>query len=337
MVKTKTIEDLKGVYFLYGGEKYLVDEAISRLKTIIEKGGDLTLNLERFTAPRDVSDILNACFTPPFLSQKRLVIVEEIERLAPSDRDRLVDYVENPMHHTVLIMVQTGLNKSKKPNIDKRTKLFKKCDKLGYVYEYKIEQKNIKYWIKDEFLKRNKVPTDQVVQLLGQIGANDLRRLSSEIEKISLYADGTKKIDMDHIREVISLSAEAEVFDLIEKVVAGDVDSSLDLLAVILDEDDEVGKIFYLLEQQISLLLKGKEYHDKGIPDKEMAGLLRISPGRLYYLKTQLRSVSIENLKNMLELLARADHRRKQSLEDNRLILERFIVDAVATRSEVAS
>ena len=330
MVKTKTIEDLKRVYFLYGGEKYLVDEAIVRLKTIMEKGGDLTLNMERFTAPCDVSDILNACFTPPFLSQKRLVMVEDIERLSSGDRDRMVDYVENPMHHTVLVLVQTGLNRSKKPNVDKRTKLFKRCDSHGYVFEYKIEQRNVKYWIKDEFLSRNKIPTDQVVQLLSQIGSTDLRRLSSEIEKIALYADGTKKVDMDHVKDIISLSAEAEVFDLIEKVVVGDVDSSLDLLAAILDEDDEIGKIFYLLEQQITLLLKGKEYYDKGVPDKEIAGYLKISPGRVYYLKAQLRSVSLDKLKRMLELLAASDLRRKQGLEGNRLILERFIVDSVA-------
>lgn len=330
MTRIKTVADLKPVYVLYGPERFLVDEAIERLKNILGDSVDISLNMEKFSSPSGADDILNACFTPPFLSEKRLVIIEDFETLPQEEKNRLAEYIENPSHFTVFILVQTGVNNTGKTKVDKRSRLFKKAESLGFAFEYRLDPKNQRQWIKNRFLDRNKVPTEKAVEYLIDSGGSDLRRLDNEIEKISLFADSVKKIDIEHIREAASLSPEAKVFDLIESIVKGDTDASLRILSLMIEEKEIIGKVFYLLEQQIRLLIRAKDLLTKKVPDTEASRILGISPGRLYFLKAQIRSVSEEKLEKMIENLAAADHKRKLSADDPRLILERFIVETSA-------
>jgi len=62
-------------------------------------------------APGDelnVGAIVDACLTPPFLVDRRVVVVRDAGRLLTADVPRLVEVVQNPLPTTVLILVGGG-------------------------------------------------------------------------------------------------------------------------------------------------------------------------------------------------------------------------------------
>lgn len=327
MAKTTALEKLKSVYLIYGVERYLLDEALERLKTIVAAGGDLTLNFEKFTPGASADQIIGACQSIPFLAERRLVVVEDYESLSPDDKSKLADYVSDPSPYAILVLVQHGANKTGKVKVDKRTRLFKAADAGGQAYEYKLDAAGLDRWIKEAFLNRNKVVTDEAVAYLREAVANDLWRMDSEIEKISQFADEIKKIDIEQVRSVASASPETGVFDLIGALVGGKRQESLLLLSRLLEDREAAGRIFYVLEDQLRLIIRAKAQLDKGIPDREAAGILKVSPGRIYYLKNQSRAFSYPQLKRALGLIAQADLQRKTGQLEPKLILEKLVVD----------
>jgi DNA polymerase III subunit delta len=56
----------------------------------------------------DVGAIVDACLTPPFLIDQRVVVVRDAGRLLTGDAPRLVEVVQNPLPTTVLVLVAGG-------------------------------------------------------------------------------------------------------------------------------------------------------------------------------------------------------------------------------------
>ncbi len=55
-----------------------------------------------------VGAVVDACLTPPFLVDRRVVVVREAGRLLTADVPRLVEVVQDPLHSTVLVLVGGG-------------------------------------------------------------------------------------------------------------------------------------------------------------------------------------------------------------------------------------
>ena len=55
-----------------------------------------------------VGAVVDACLTPPFLVDRRVVVVREAGRLLTADVLRLVEVVQDPLPSTVLILVGGG-------------------------------------------------------------------------------------------------------------------------------------------------------------------------------------------------------------------------------------
>ena len=62
---------------VYHGDPYIVEQEINELKSQIDNGDPNSTNINVFDSSEVNSDtILNACYSIPFLSSKRLVIIK---------------------------------------------------------------------------------------------------------------------------------------------------------------------------------------------------------------------------------------------------------------------
>ena len=55
-----------------------------------------------------VGAVVDACLTPPFLVDRRVVVVREAGRLLTADVPRLVEVIRDPLPTTVLVLVGGG-------------------------------------------------------------------------------------------------------------------------------------------------------------------------------------------------------------------------------------
>src|SRR5438270_13040632 len=92
------------VYLIRGDDAVLVSEELTRLIGELA-GEDPGFAVEDLTGEEpDVGAIVDACSTPPFLADRRVVVVRDIGRFRTDDVDPLLDYPANPLPTTELYL-----------------------------------------------------------------------------------------------------------------------------------------------------------------------------------------------------------------------------------------
>ena len=56
----------------------------------------------------DVGAVIDACTTPPFLVDRRVVVVREAGQIGAADAKRIVAYLADPLGTTSLVLVAGG-------------------------------------------------------------------------------------------------------------------------------------------------------------------------------------------------------------------------------------
>src|SRR5580704_15044580 len=99
-------------YLVKGDDASLVAQEVRRLLTEVVGERDHALVVEEVGGGPgddiDVGAIVDACLTPPFLIDQRVIVVRDAGRLLTGDAPRLVEVVQNPLPTTVLVLVGGG-------------------------------------------------------------------------------------------------------------------------------------------------------------------------------------------------------------------------------------
>ncbi len=99
-------------YLVRGDDPSLVAQEVRALLAELVGDRDHALVVEEIGgAPGDdlnVGAIVDACLTPPFLIDRRVVVVRDAGRLLTGDVPRLVEVVRDPLPTTILVLVAGG-------------------------------------------------------------------------------------------------------------------------------------------------------------------------------------------------------------------------------------
>lgn len=204
-------------YLFNSSEAFLLYEVLSIIK---EKHHADVFNFDVFDikSPDDskpieqIVDILN---TLPFLSERRIIVIENINKLSKKDSKKLEGYLSNPSGTSLLVMLFEGTS----------PKLFDaSVIKNVKVIGLNVQEKDIPLWIKDRAKRKGIEFTDRAVDYLISCAGTDLGMLYAEIEKFSPW--NTAKVDIDDVRGMVYAGAEYSAFDLVDalkKRKAGEV------------------------------------------------------------------------------------------------------------------
>jgi DNA polymerase III delta subunit len=104
--------DAAPAYLVRGDDPSLVAQEVRSLLARVVGDRDHALAVEEIGgSPADelnVGAIVDACLTPPFLVDLRVIVVRDAGRLLMADVPRLVDVVQEPLPTTVLVLVAGG-------------------------------------------------------------------------------------------------------------------------------------------------------------------------------------------------------------------------------------
>jgi DNA polymerase III subunit delta len=102
----------QSAYLVRGDDASLVAQELRNLLAGVVGGRDHALVVEELGGgpgdDLDVGAIVDACLTPPFLIDRRVVVVRDAGRLLTADVPRLVEVVAEPLPSTVLVLVGGG-------------------------------------------------------------------------------------------------------------------------------------------------------------------------------------------------------------------------------------
>lgn len=254
----KTIEALKPVYLIFGDEELLLDRALRRLKDRIGEVADLDFNYEAFDGESaDASAVVAAANTLPFASDRRLVVVRNVDRMAASNQAVIAEYAKDPAPSACLVLV------AKKMRRDSR--LFKAVDALGGVAEYKAPRKG-EYpgWVVELFASKGKRITHEGATALVRAAGRDLRRLETEADKMLAYAGERSELTREDVESVVAETAEASIFDFLNALGARECASALERLDDLLADGQDLAGVQAMTVRQLRTLISTRAILDRG-------------------------------------------------------------------------
>lgn len=205
------------ILFFYGANSFAARAKLGQLKAqyIAKNGNDF--GLDQLDGERiKLQDLVQQLQAVPFLATSRLIIIENLGKnktVAEDILERLDDVPES----TIVVLYD--------PDVDKRSKYFKKLSKLPRAAEFKpLAPPAVMRWIEDEAAKIGaSIERPAVQELLNRCG-DDQWRLQGEITKLATH---DTKITKAHVEQLVEMSEEQNVFSFLDSVMAGDLRASL--------------------------------------------------------------------------------------------------------------
>ena len=203
------------VYLIVSDQPALINLEIEKIKRRMGRA-TLDFNYDQLDALQVTGlEIISKADTPPFMSDWRLIVVKDVDKLSKGETVHLLDYLKNPFPTTCLVLVGEG--------VSDKSALYKGVSAVGEIIIRNLERGKIPAMIKKGFHKRGQVASDALVKYLISAVGEDLNRLGNEIEKISLYCQGEKVISLEEARHVVSHADETRIFELTDRIGRRDV------------------------------------------------------------------------------------------------------------------
>lgn len=223
---------LKPVYYLYGTEDYLIEEALSAIKAEALTGPFASMNYQSFEGRGgQASEIINAASTMPAFSDMRVVVVKDAGALKADELIRLAAYVKDPNPAACLVFT------SESSKIDKNAAFFKALEEKRYLKTcLRLTQDEMAAWIRGEAKRQSRTISEGAVRRLSDIVGNKLRDVKGELDKVILYAGDKTAIDESDIEEACMVCREETSFTLAKAIGAKNVKTALKIYERLSDE-----------------------------------------------------------------------------------------------------
>lgn len=182
-------------------------------------------------------------------------------------------------------------------------------------------------WIKASAQAKGARITPAAIAYLADLVGNDLWTLNQELEKLAAYASG-RSIEEGDVGELVSQVREANIFTAVDAMIGGRPAVALRLLHQLRQDGEEPPRIIAMLERQLRLLALARESMDKGVQERNLAGILGVTK-QFVVRKTveQARKLSLQDITRRYHQLLEADLGIKQGRLEPDLALELLVVD----------
>lgn len=214
-------------YLIKGDDASLVAQEVRSLLARLVGDRDHALVVEEVGGTPgddiDVGAVVDACLTPPFLIDRRVVVLRDAGRLLTADVPRLVQVVEDPLPTTVLVLVAGGGTIP--------APLTKAVSASGQVIDVSTGRPaDRKAWLA-EHLRGAPVKLDpKAAQLLGEHVGEDLGRVEGMLGALaSAYGEGAT-ITSEELGPYLGGAGMVPRYELTDAIDKGEVAVALRVL-----------------------------------------------------------------------------------------------------------
>ena len=268
-----------------GKDEFSIEEAIGELKNLIDSPELIDANVTRLkTADTSPGELLAISSTVPFMASRRLVIVEGlIDSLSKTkeDKSRVVKGDTQASHWSTFVeSVATLPNTTELVIIDEGNKRnntwIQQLAAIGAVKRFdELSKRDLHQWITGRSSGKGlKISRGAVLLLSDMIGPN-LRLMDSELEKLSLYANG-ELITEEEIVLMVSHVREMSIFEVVDSMLESRFDDALKALTN-LHKDTSIGHVITMLARQIRLILIAKDLQSQNLKVQEIGDRIGIN------------------------------------------------------------
>ena len=251
----------KRIYLLFGKEHYLLKENRERLLKALgvtdRKDMNFTLLSEKdFNVPTLISD----SDTLPFFADRRVILVEESGYFKGNkkEKDRLVKYIPDIPETTVIVFVES--------EVDKRDKLYKAVAKNGTAEEFVIgDQNEMLRWIGGRLSADGiQMRRDAWNEFYLRCGSS-MDLMDAEYQKLSAYCWEKKQIEKSDVEAICANASETKIFALSDAISERNAARVFDVYHDMLRQNEKAPGILALIQRQLMQLYDLKLMDKDGV------------------------------------------------------------------------
>ena len=322
------------LYVLFGNDSYSVREALREINLSLSNDFFNTEVLEGEKI--SINEFNIACETVPFLSDKRVVVVNGLlERFeVPKKQSRVkrpsrvnqvkewqsfADTINTLPETTILILIDGDASHS--------NPLVKAISEKGTIKQFNLlKYRELIGWIKERIKNAGGAASPAAVEALAKLVGSDLWTLSNEIAKLISYTDGNVIQEID-VNNLVSNAQESSVFVLVDAVLSGKASVAQEIVRQLLNNGAAPNYLLTMLSRQIRLAVLTKDM----LRDKKTESTIQFNLNLPDYpfRKTmeQARKYSFEQLKVFYEKLLETDISLKTGKISDKLALNILVVE----------
>ncbi|NLX11275.1 MAG: DNA polymerase III subunit delta [Chloroflexi bacterium] len=279
------------------------------------------------------AEVLAAASAMPFLSDKRLVIVEGMlswlarkgaGKIGKEQLEVLVEGLPHLPEFARVVFVEMDTLSDHNPVLK-----LAKTDPGGYHKAFN-PPRDATRWIRTqaEQVYGVEIETAAAVTLAAVIG-EDLRAADSELAKLSAYVNGERPITGADVALLTTYIAETDVFQMVDALGQRDGAAATRLLHRLLEQDDPL-PLFGMMIRQFRLLLLAREYLNGGGAPGQIAQAIGVHPFVGEKLVRQVGAFTLDQLEHIYRFLLETDLSIKTGRVDAGLALDLLIAGIAA-------
>ncbi|MFP7335545.1 DNA polymerase III subunit delta [Shouchella clausii] len=334
-MKQLSSETMAPVYFLYGTERYLIEQFLQKASEALFAGEEGEMNDIRFRLQdTPLGEVVEEAETVPFFSTRKLVVIQDFylatsQKVATKlehDISALEAYLDSPAQETVLVVVAPY------EKLDGRKKITKKLKKQTSAIDVNpLDEKETFAWM-EAIAKQEGVAIEQdAKQLLYKHTGPNLMLLHRELEKCMLYGEDGDPVTASIVDELVAETVEQSVFTVIDYTAKGRAGDAVRLYHQLLRQKEEPLAILALLTRQFRQFFQVKTRLAKGYTQKEMASQLKLHPYVVKLAMQQVKALTTTQLRQALIVCEETDYAIKTGQADKELAVELLLLRLAST------
>lgn len=291
-----------GVHLLTGDDESLLGAAVSELVAQLVGTDDRTLMVDDLSGDDyEIRTLVDAAQTPPFLTDRRVVVGRGIGRFSADELSTLIAYLKDPLPSTDLVLTSGGGRLPKA--VTDAVKANGGTTQATGVSPKKQERAQ---WV-DEQLAASGVTLDhRAVAVLSEWLGEDMGRLRGILETLlATYGPG-KKLTVDEVTPFLGDAGGVPPWDFTDAIDSGDVVKALTLLHRMMHAGERHPlQVMAILHGHYVKMLKldGTDARSEG----DAAAILGIKGFPARKVLDQSRRLGAGGVRRGVELVAQAD------------------------------
>ncbi len=275
--KELTAGTLRRVYLLEGEELLLRREVLQAIENAALGPDPATRAFGRQVFPgaeTRIEDVLAATAGMPMFGERRLVIVDGVDRLRKNDREALAPALATVPDTTVLVLTADKLDGRLTTTRDLRAR-------AAVIPVSELPAAVVPRWIESRFRALGHTVAPAAAQQLLALAGPALSSLAGEIEKVSLYVGAEKAVTIEDVNHVVAGGLGSTLDELVNAVGERDLPRALRSLSRVLEAGEEPLRVLGFLNYRMTDLWRLAHGHRGWVREEVRAAARRWSAPEL--------------------------------------------------------
>lgn len=335
------------IILIHGPAELLRTEALAQVRAAISEDAEMVdLNTTRLEGRQaSVADLQNACDILPFLTERRLVIVDEMLRRqagqstghvssnATADGENgaeeppaqahagqgqaLSAYLDQVPQSTDLVFLESELVTG--GAVWRRLSELRRQGLASIVTCTNPKRNDLQDWIRERAAMRRVSLDGLAVMDLAEFVGDDLRQIDQELLKFHDYAGSQRAVTRADVRRLVAATRAANVFEMVDALGLGEATTAGRLLQHLLDIEGEPPlRLLGMIARQYRLLIQAKSLQAQGTRPDEIARQLGLPDWTVQKLLKQASRHNFSRLERSMESILAADESIKTGRSGDR-------------------